>query len=390
MVEKGGKVRRNLLKGIAATGIAGMMVLDRNKVKDMLKPVTKEDLEDGYVYTIDGVEYVISAESPYKTPEELKKLAKEKEQDAKRRCMESAKEICKRLGENSPECKLAKKHCKEIKVKWTLARKGVRWAMALDLNRCIGCRRCAYACVQENNIDRTQGIEWIKVLNLSREELELIATDLKYTDAPYKERVYIPLACNQCEYPPCTMVCPVRATWKEADGIIVIDSYRCIGCRYCITACPYGARHMNWKPVVVDALTLNPNMHVLGNVPRETHTVEKCIFCLQRSRDGGTTACVEICPVGARAFGNLHDPEGPIMRIIEEYGAFVLKPYAGTKPRFFYYFGPARTPPKDAANPKSSNWLGNPPRPEEGAPGPNVLPGGEETFNEEKKSGEGM
>jgi molybdopterin-containing oxidoreductase family iron-sulfur binding subunit len=363
------KTRRNLLKGIVAAGMVGVISAKRDELMKILEPYPKEGEEGAYggveYLEINGEEYAVAKWNPYRVPgkpektvENLKKLAEEKQKNTKKRCMQSAQEICKRLGENSPECKLAKKHCEEVTVKWTLAKKGIRWAMALDLNKCIGCRRCAYACVQENNVDRTQGIEWIKVVNLSREELELLNSDLQYTSGPYKDRVYIPVACNQCEYPPCIMVCPVRATWQEPDGIVVIDSYRCIGCRYCITACPYGARHLNWKPVTVDALTLNPNMHEFGNVPREVHTVEKCTWCIQRSRNGGTTACVEICPVGARVFGNFWDEEGPIQRIIKEYGAFVLKPSAGTKPRFFYYFGPARTPPLDAENPHSSDWLG--------------------------------
>jgi len=370
MVEKKvSSTRRNLLKGIAATGLVGILSAKKEDLMKILEPYPKEADEGAFggveFVEINGEEYAIAKWNPYRVPgnpektiENLKELAKKKEEDAKERCRKSAEEICKRLGDG-PECKLAKKHCEEITVKWTLPKKGVRWAMALDLNKCIGCRRCAYACVQENNVDRTQGIEWIKVLNVDREELELLNTDINYTKGPYKDRVYIPVACNQCEYPPCIMVCPVRATWQEPDGIVVVDSYRCIGCRYCITACPYGARHLNWKPVTVDALTLNPNMHEFGNVPREVHTVEKCIFCMQRSRNGGTTACVEICPVGARVFGNFWDEEGPIKRIIKEYGAFVLKPSAGTKPRFFYYFGPARTPPIDAENPHSSDWLGS-------------------------------
>ena len=363
------KTRRNLIKGLVAASAVTVLSAKRDEVMEMLQPLSKEEIETAYggaeVIEINGEEYTVAKWNPYrvrgnpqKTVENLKNLAKKKEEDAKKRCMQSAESICKRLGEKSPECILAKKHCQEIKVKWTLPKKGVRYAMALDLNRCIGCRRCAYACVQENNVDRTQGIEWIKVLNLDREELELLNTDIDYTHGPYKDRVYVPVACNQCEYPPCIMVCPVRATWQEPDGIVIVDSYRCIGCRYCITACPYGARHMNWKPVTLDALTINPNMHEFGNVPREVHTVEKCTFCIQRSRNGGTTACVEICPVGARAFGDINSEDSPIKRIIEEYGVFVLKPYAGTKPRFFYYFGPARTPPRDAKNPHSSDWLG--------------------------------
>jgi Fe-S-cluster-containing dehydrogenase component len=158
--------------------------------------------------------------------------------------------------------------------------------------------------------------------------------------------VYIPMACMHCEDPPCVMVCPVVATFKEPDGIVVVDYDRCIGCRYCMTACPYGARRFNWRKPRVPANEINPNMHILGNVLRQPHVMEKCTWCIQRSRDGGVPACVEVCPVGARVFGDLNDPSSPIRQVLEEYGAFVLRPEAGTKPRFFYYFGPARTPPK--------------------------------------------
>ena len=130
---------------------------------------------------------------------------------------------------------------------------------------------------------------------------------------------------------------------------MVIDYERCIGCRYCAVACPYGARHFNWGRPRLPLTELNPNMHVLGNVPREPHVIEKCTWCIHRVRDGGVPACVEICPVGARVFGDLNDPKSPIRRIFEEYGAFVLKPEAGTQPSFFYFFGPERTPPRHKA-----------------------------------------
>ena len=200
----------------------------------------------------------------------------------------------------------------------------------------------------ENNQGRNLGIEWIRVLEASREEAqELMGAKWYYTKAPKKEKVYIPIACMHCEDPPCVMVCPVKATWKEPDGIVVVDYDTCIGCRYCMVACPYGARHFNWAKPFVPVEELNPNMHVLGNIPRQVHVMEKCTWCIQRTRDGGVPACVEACPVGARVFGDLNDPESPIRRIAEEYGLFVLKPEAGTKPRFFYFFGPARTRGKE-------------------------------------------
>ena len=107
------------------------------------------------------------------------------------------------------------------------------------------------------------------------------------------------------------------ATWQEPDGIVVIDYDWCIGCRCCMAACPYGARHFNWGEPQLPAAELNPNMHVLGNRPRPRGVVEKCTFCIQRTRAGRYPACVEICPVGARKFGNLLDPESEISRILQ-------------------------------------------------------------------------
>jgi molybdopterin-containing oxidoreductase family iron-sulfur binding subunit len=236
-----------------------------------------------------------------------------------------------------------------IRVKATPAKQGTKYAMALDVNKCIGCRRCVYACVMENNQARNLGIEWITVLEIPRESaLEILHANIYYTEAPKEDMVYVPVACMQCDEPPCVYVCPVRATWKEPDGIVVIDYDRCIGCRYCMTACPYGARKFNWAVPYVPPTELNPNMHILGNLLRQPHVVEKCTWCIQRTRDGGVPACVEVCPVGARVFGDLHDPKSPIRRVMQEYGVFVLKPEAGTKPSFFYFFGPRRTPsPKE-------------------------------------------
>ncbi len=331
------ETRRNLLKAAAVLGGASIIsfaAVDKDKLKAVLKPVS---LEDVLGETAEAAEDAT----------ELERRAKQKEQEIKKMCMAEAEKICKAQGQDSPACKEATKRCEMIKVKATPPKKGVRFAMALDINKCIGCRRCAYACVMENNTDRELHIEWIKVVGLPREELELLNPNMDYTDAPEKNMVYIPMACMHCEDPPCVMVCPVVATYKEPDGIVVIDYDRCIGCRYCMTACPYGARRFNWKKPRVPVTELNPNMHILGNVVRQPHVVEKCTWCIQRTRDGGVPACVEVCPVGSRVFGDLNDPASPIRRVIEEYGAFVLRPEAGTKPRFFYYFGPARTPKKE-------------------------------------------
>ncbi len=324
--------RRNLIKaGVFAAGISFIGV-SRSTLMSMLKPVSLSE--------------VLGVPPRRETEETLARKAEWKEREIKEWCSEKVAEICREYGEGSEECAEARRRCEAVKVKATPARQGVAFAMALDVNKCIGCRRCAYACVMENNVARNNGIEWIKVLEAPREGelIDFLHAKLDYTEAPKEDMVYVPVACMHCENPPCVMACPVRATWREPDGIVVIDYERCIGCRYCMTACPYGARHFNWGVPEPSVLELNPNMHILGNVPRQVHVVEKCTWCIHRTRDGGIPACVEVCPVGARVFGDLNDPESPIRRVLEEYGAFVLKPEAGTRPRFFYFFGPARTP----------------------------------------------
>ncbi|MGE5125796.1 MAG: 4Fe-4S dicluster domain-containing protein [Betaproteobacteria bacterium] len=224
----------------------------------------------------------------------------------------------------------------------TPAQPGVRFAYALDISRCIGCRRCVYACAEENNLSREPQIHWIRVLAMEKER----GVDFTHADAYYEPKqvpqdghFYVPVACQQCENPPCTKVCPVGATWKEPDGIVVIDYDWCIGCRYCMAACPYGARHFNWAEPSVPAAELNPNTHYLGNRPRPKGVVEKCTFCIQRTRVGRYPACVEVCPVGARKFGNLLDADGEIRYILEHKRVLVLKEDLGTVPRFFYFYG---------------------------------------------------
>jgi molybdopterin-containing oxidoreductase family iron-sulfur binding subunit len=231
---------------------------------------------------------------------------------------------------------------KEVQVADTPAMKGVKFGYALDLSRCIGCRRCVYACVAENNQSRDPQIHWIRVLQMEKER----GVGFEHTNAYYQpEQVpeeghfYVPVACQQCEQPACTKTCPTGATWKEPDGIVVIDYDWCIGCRCCMAACPYGARHFNWAAPSIPKEELNPKMHVLGNRPRPKGVVEKCTFCIQRVREGRYPACVEVCPVGARKFGNLLDPESEIRYVIENKRVLVLKEELNTLPKFFYFYG---------------------------------------------------
>jgi Fe-S-cluster-containing dehydrogenase component len=232
---------------------------------------------------------------------------------------------------------------KPVKVKATPPLEGVLYGYGLDLSRCIGCRRCVYGCVTENNQSRDPQIQWIRVLQLDKErgvDLEHAEQYYNPSNVPEEGHFYMPVQCQQCENAPCTKVCPVQATWKENDGIVVVDYNWCIGCRYCMAACPYGARHFNWKKPGLPAGDMNPNTHYLGNRPRPVGVVEKCIFCMQRTRelDGEYPACVEVCPVGARKFGNLLDPGSEIRYVIEKKRVFILKEELNTQPKFYYFY----------------------------------------------------
>jgi Fe-S-cluster-containing dehydrogenase component len=218
---------------------------------------------------------------------------------------------------------------------------GVLFGYALDISRCIGCRRCVYACAAENNQSRDPQVHWIKVLQMDKEHgVDFTHADAYYQPAevPQDGHFYMPVSCQQCRDSPCTKVCPTGATWAETDGIVVIDYDWCIGCRCCMAACPYGARHFNWRTPSVPDNEINPAMHYLGNRPRPKGVVEKCTFCIQRTREGRYPACVEVCPVGARKFGNLLDPDSEIRYIIEHKRVMVLKEELNTMPKFFYFY----------------------------------------------------
>jgi molybdopterin-containing oxidoreductase family iron-sulfur binding subunit len=233
------------------------------------------------------------------------------------------------------------KYGKPVTVSGAQAIPGVEFAYALDLSRCIGCRRCVYACVDENNQSRDPQVQWIKVFSMEKSKgVDFTEADPYYQPAevPEEGHFYVPTACQQCRNPPCTKVCPTGATWTDPDGIVVIDYDWCIGCRYCMAACPYGARHFNWGEPTIPKDQVNPNTHYLGNRPRPKGVVEKCTFCIQRTRAGRYPACVEVCPVGARKFGNLLDPDSEIRYIIEHKRVLVLKQDLNTMPKFFYFY----------------------------------------------------
>ena len=231
---------------------------------------------------------------------------------------------------------------KDTKVTATGPMEGVLFGYGLDISRCIGCRRCVYACVKENNQSRQEPqIQWIRVLQMEKEHgVDLSHAETYYDPAtvPQPGKFYFPVQCQQCRNPPCVKVCPTQATWKEPDGIVVVDYDWCIGCRCCMSACPYGARHFNFATPTLPAEELNPVQHYLGNLPRPKGVVEKCTFCIQRAREGRYTACVEVCPVGARKFGNLLDPESEIRKVMEMKRVFIFKEELATSPQFYYFY----------------------------------------------------
>ncbi len=217
---------------------------------------------------------------------------------------------------------------------------GVEFVTALNLTRCIGCRKCVHACVAENNQSRNPEIQYIRVLEMPNGtfDVEQSSHDYDPETVPREGFYYMPVQCQQCRQPPCVKVCPVEATWQDADGITVIDYDWCIGCRYCEAACPYWARRFNFSKPSLSAEDINPDMAYLGNRPRPRGVVEKCHSCIQRTRAGRYPACLEACPTGARKFGNILDPNSEVSQILRDKRVFVLKEEHGTRPRFFYYF----------------------------------------------------
>jgi molybdopterin-containing oxidoreductase family iron-sulfur binding subunit len=216
---------------------------------------------------------------------------------------------------------------------------GVVFGYALNISKCKGVRKCVEACVAENNTGRDSSMQYIRVLELDHGDMNLNRADHYYEaeTVPRPGKFYLPVQCMQCDNPPCVKACPVEATWQEPDGITVVDYDWCIGCRYCMAACPYWARHFNWNEPTLPAEALNPDMHFLGNRPRPRGVVEKCTFCIQRSRKGRQPACVEACPTGARIFGNLLDPNSDIRYVLENKTVFRLKEDLGTEPKFWYF-----------------------------------------------------
>ncbi len=228
---------------------------------------------------------------------------------------------------------------KKINISSKNAVDDVLFGYAFNISKCQGYMDCVNACVEENNQDRASEMQYIRIhemndgkgLNFGE------ADDTYYHEVPAQGHFYMGTQCFHCDNPPCVEVCPVQATWKEKDGIVVIDYDWFIGCRYCMAACPYDGRRFNWSTPQIPEQEVNKDQHYLGNRLRKKGVMEKCTFCIQRSREGKNPACVEACPTGSRIFGNLLDPDSEIRWVLANKKVFRLKEDLGTEPKFWYF-----------------------------------------------------
>jgi molybdopterin-containing oxidoreductase family iron-sulfur binding subunit len=226
----------------------------------------------------------------------------------------------------------------DVTIQSTGAQPGVLFGYAFNISKCKGYRKCVEACINENNLDRAAGTQYIRIFEKENGVVGLTDADATYQhEVPADGHFYLGTQCFQCANPPCVPVCPVGATWQEPDGIVVIDYNWCVGCRACMAACPYWARRFNWGVPEVPNEEVNRNQHYLGNRARKQGCVEKCTFCIHRTRQGMLPACAEACPTGARIFGNLLDPDSEIRWVLANKQVFRLKEELATEPRFWYF-----------------------------------------------------
>ena len=207
----------------------------------------------------------------------------------------------------------------------------VRWGFLVDTTKCVGCGFCVKACKIENEIPYDAAITrtWVERYVVTKDDKHHADSPMGARDGftspqiRHEEEInpddiakafFVPKLCNQCETPACVQVCPVGATYQTKDGVTLIDRDWCIGCGYCVMACPYGVRFFHPKYKVAD----------------------KCNFCYHRISKGLQTACVDACPFGARKIGNLKDENDPVTQIIMSERVAVLKDEYGTKPQVFY------------------------------------------------------
>ena len=206
---------------------------------------------------------------------------------------------------------------------------GRKWVMVIDLAKCRNARKCMAACQAHHQLRPEQ--HHINVLEMK---------DARYT-APY----YMPKPCMHCDNPPCTKVCPVNATFKRDDGIVLIDNERCIGCRFCVAACPYSARVFNWLEPRDAGQYAGVTYNIEANVPQKKGTISKCLFSADRLRDGKLPSCVSACPNSVYWFGDQSEDAVTngttgetvsFSKLIRDNAGYTLLEELGTKPRVYY------------------------------------------------------
>jgi len=198
------------------------------------------------------------------------------------------------------------------------------WGIGIDITKCIGCGLCAKSCKTENHVPEEPFYfrSWVEKYTIYNDESIKVESpnggidgfeEVKDTDDIFKS-FFVPKMCNQCAKSPCTQVCPVGATFESPDGVALIDQSRCLGCAYCVQACPYGCRYIH----------------------PEKGTADKCTLCYHRLKKGLAPACMEVCPTGARMYGNLRDPNSELVQFLKEHAYQILKPHLNTGAKLYY------------------------------------------------------
>jgi molybdopterin-containing oxidoreductase family iron-sulfur binding subunit len=214
---------------------------------------------------------------------------------------------------------------------------GRKWIMVFDLAKCDGCKKCTEACSKMHGVPADR--EWIKVF--------------KMQDSPDTAPYWFPKPCFHCDDPPCTRVCPVDATFKREDGVVLIDNERCIGCRFCMAACPYSTRYFNWgRPHDPPELAIKPYSPEQG-YPRRVGTVEKCDFCPDMAAQGKLPGCVTGCAMGVIYYGDANEDAVTnglgetlqLSRLLQDRAGYRYMEELGTEPRVYYL------PPKNRIYP---------------------------------------
>lgn len=210
--------------------------------------------------------------------------------------------------------------------------RGVRWAMAVDLNRCrSGCNDCILACHEAHNVPHTghskDEVAWIQRVAYARVFPEACHPQM----GEGQRNRGVPVFCNHCAHPPCVRACPTGATFQRSDGIVMMDYHRCIGCKICLAACPYGARSINFRNPRPFLRRLDP-----GYPTRSKGVVEKCNFCEERLARGEAPACVLACKEKALLFGDAGDIRSPIHRLLKDRRVLRRRASLGTEPQVYY------------------------------------------------------